>query len=276
MSNCTILIQGRLTESTIDFYRENHHGYPVVISTWTTNKIDLSNLPANFKVVLSDEPEKSRDNRNHQIISTLNGLKIVSTTFVIKIRGDEFVSHIPYIVDEMSRQDDKIYVTPVFFRPWTTYRYHISDHLIAGSYDQMMMMFGNAYDMIVNQNCESFANEQLLTLAYLFKKYKGVKFDTIPSDGEVDGRKYMIESFEILDLDKLSPYRFVANCYNTIFTDFIPEKYASISRISMLLNTEEQRVRIETIAKSTREYREQPISIPSTLYNSSTTELTNE
>lgn len=278
MSNCTILIQGRLTESTIDFYRSNHHGYPVVISTWTTNKIDLSNLPTNFRVVLSDEPPDydKDDKRTHQVISTLNGLKIISTTFVIKIRGDEFVSNIPYILDELSRQEDKIYVTPIFFRPWTTYRYHISDHLIAGRHDQMMMMFESAYDMVINNHSNSFTPEQMLTLAYLSKKYKAVNFDTIPSNDEIDGRKYMIESFEILDLEKLSPYRFVANCYKTMFTHFIPERYASISRMSMLFNTEEQTVRIETLAKSTRHYKEEPTEMPPTYYDATSNHKTNE
>lgn len=268
MSNCTLLIQGRLTESTLAFYAKNHHNLPVVVSTWTDNSISLKDLPSNFRVIISEKPkEPRRDSVNYQVTSTLNGLKYISTTFVIKVRGDEIISNLPYILDQMYLQEDKLYVLPVFFRPWTTSRYHISDHLIAGKYSHMLQMFETAKEWCEESNTDKYVPEQVLTIAYLSKKYGGTTFSLTPINNEVDGRISMIESFEILDLTKLSPYTIVANCFNKIYRDFIPEQNGSISRISMLLNSFEQTERIEKTAKTQRKPSIEDTGIPMDFYN---------
>lgn len=282
MRNTTILIQGRLTRESLDFYKKNYKGYPKILSLWDDNNIDLSDLSDEFKVVFSERPSFSgRDNRNFQTISVLNGLKLVDTDLVIKIRADEYISNIEYVVEQISFQDDKLYCLPIFFRPWHVYRYHISDHFIAGSKNQLYTMFSAALEMSNDNFYDRYCNEQFLTLAFLSKKYPHIDFydrgnassefiieqDNTLTDNELDGKKYFIESFEILDLQRLKPYQIVANAYGKIFKDFIPEReYSSISRISMIFNTKEQYDGIAQTLYGNRQYIEEPIPIPGDFY----------
>ena len=59
--------------------------------------------------------------------------------------------------------------------------------------------------------------------------------------GKVDGRRLMVDNFEILDLKKLSPYKVTANGIKLQWdNNFIPEENGSISNINQLfLNKEE-------------------------------------
>lgn len=282
MRNTTILIQGRLTKDSLEFYKNNYQDYPKVLSLWNDNNIDLSDLTDDFKVILSEKPTNGgRDNRNFQTVSVLNGLELVDTEYVIKMRADEYISNIDYVIEQISLQDDKLYCLPIFFRPWSVYRYHISDHLIAGSKTQLLNMFSTAYEMSNDNFYDRYCNEQFLTLAFLHKKYPDVDFydrnnvnpefdsyqDNSLTDDKLDGRMYFVKSFEILDLQRLKPYQLVANVYGKIFKDFIPEgDYSSISRISMVFNTKEQYDSIAANLASNRTYIEQPIPVPGDFY----------
>ena len=89
MEDVTIIIQGKLEQDSYDFYIQKYFNCPVIISTWNTTSINFSNLPKNFKVILSPLPSESGDqNINYQILSTLNGLEMIKTKYSIKVRGD--------------------------------------------------------------------------------------------------------------------------------------------------------------------------------------------
>ena len=54
--------------------------------------------------------------------------------------------------------------------------------------------------------------------------------------GNIDGRKLMVDNFEILDIEKLHPYKIVANIFQAEWKDgFVPERNFSISNIKKLL-----------------------------------------
>ncbi len=73
MDDVTIIIQGKLEQDSYDFYTKKYDNCNVIISTWVGTSIDFSQLPKNFKVILSPLPNQSGDqNINYQIISTLN------------------------------------------------------------------------------------------------------------------------------------------------------------------------------------------------------------
>jgi hypothetical protein len=68
MEDVTIIIQGRLEQDSYDFYRSKYLNCQVIISTWTDNTIDFSELPKNFKVILAPLPKESGDqNINYQV-----------------------------------------------------------------------------------------------------------------------------------------------------------------------------------------------------------------
>jgi len=244
MKNVTILLQGKILQETIDFYIENYPTANVVISTWIGSELDFSNLPQTYNVVLSKLPEYGGyQNINYQILSTLNGLRFVETDYVIKIRGDEYYSNMEYIANEVAMNPKKIHCSPIFFRHWSFIPFHFSDHIIACTKKNLQLMFEktklNVENLLIwyekDGKKQSYWEPEInFTRSYLMAKEP-------ERWGNVDGRKLMVDNFEILDIKKLHPYKIVANIFKASWTDgFIPENNFSISDIRRLyLNKEE-------------------------------------
>ena len=245
MEDVTLIIQGRLYEDSYDFYIKNYTQCPVIISTWTDCKIDFSNIPNNFIVILAPLPlDGGKQNINYQLVSTLNALKRVTTPLVIKIRGDEYYSNIESIYNQIKMEQDKIHTASIFFRAWQFAEYHISDHIIAGTKERVMLMFkeskknfdtgemniskwkleGKFHRWITTE-----APEERITKSYL-NSIDPFRYDII------DGVILMKEHFDILDITKLFPYKIKANIWEAEWDnkEFIPEENYSISNMYQL------------------------------------------
>jgi hypothetical protein len=245
MEDVTLIIQGRLYQEAYDFYVENYKQCPVIISTWTDCKIDFSNIPNNFIVILAPLPsEAGKQNINYQLVSTLNALKRVTTPLVIKIRGDEYYSNIESIYNKIKMEQNKIHTAPIFFRAWQFAEYHISDHIIAGTKERVLLMFketkknfdtgelgtskwkleGKFHRWIPTE-----APEERITKSYL-NAIDPFRYDI------VDGVMLMKEHFDILDITKLFPYKIKANIWKAEWDrrEFIPEENYSISTMEQL------------------------------------------
>jgi hypothetical protein len=231
-------LQGKILQQTIDFFIKNYPTQNVVISTWIGSKIDLSKLPHSYNVILTKLPKDGgHQNIAYQLLSTNNGLKCVETDYVIKIRGDEYYSNIEYIVNEIAMNPKKIHCSPVFFRHWEFMKYHISDHIIAGTTSNLKLMFGKTkfymdnklvYNFMDNKKYEFWEPEINLTRSYLMAKEP-------ERWNKVDGRQLMVDNFEILNIKKLEPYKVVANIFNKEWSEgFIPEQNYSISDVNKL------------------------------------------
>ena len=245
MEDVTLIIQGRLYEDCYDFYIKNYTQCPVIISTWTDCKIDFSNIPDNFIVILAPLPlDGGKQNINYQLVSTLNALKRVTTPLVIKIRGDEYYSNIESIYNQIKMEQNKIHTASIFFRAWQFAEYHISDHIIAGTKERVMLMFketkknfdtgemniskwkleGKFHRWITTE-----APEERITKSYL-NSIDPFRYDII------DGVILMKEHFDILDITKLFPYKIKANIWEAEWDnkEFIPEENYSISNMYQL------------------------------------------
>lgn len=244
MKNVTILLQGKVLQDSVDFLVQHYPTANVVISTWIGHGLDLSNLPHSYNVVLTKLPEDGgAQNMNYQILSTLNGLRFVNTDYVIKLRGDEYYSNLDYVAYEISMNPSKIHCSSVFFRHWSFMEYHISDHIIAGTTQNLKLMFestkfnlenGLVYHIRDGQKFEFWEPEINLTRSYLMAK-EFERWD------KVDGRKLMVDNFEILDIQKLHPYKIVANIFKAQWNDgFIPERNFSISDIKRMYLSKEE------------------------------------
>lgn len=236
MENVTLLLQGHVKQEILDFFLQYYPKLNMVLSTWFEHVSlefpDPSELPPNFKLVQSKQPVNEKGySIFYQLVSTVNGLKHVDTKYVIKIRGDEFVSNIQYILDCVENDPEVLYTSPVFFKKWNDTTYHISDHLIAGTTENVRTMFNGAkedYDLSLFDRV-TFVPEQVLTLAYLKRKEQVYDF------GNVDGPEMMRKNFRILDLTRMIPYKVVANCFRmTWYSNFIPEHNGSISDVNDL------------------------------------------
>ena len=245
MKDVTLIIQGRLYQDSYDFYIKNYTQCPVIISTWTDCKIDFSNIPNNFIVILAPLPlDSGKQNINYQLVSTLNALKRVTTPLVIKIRGDEYYSNIESIYNQIKMEQNKIHTASIFFRAWQFAEYHISDHIIAGTKERVMLMFkeskknfdtgemniskwkleGKFHRWITTE-----APEERITKSYL-NSIDPFRYDII------DGVILMKEHFDILDITKLFPYKIKANIWEAEWDnkEFIPEENYSISNMYQL------------------------------------------
>lgn len=243
IKDLTIVIQGRTTEEALNFMASKYDSYcKIIISTWSDQDISIK-LPTNFKILKFPKPaDPGNQNINLQICSTLNGLYLVDTKYCIKMRGDEYISNIDYIYNNIKQNENILYTLPIWFRSCnidaTTSIYHISDHLIAGTYLNLMKMFRCA----VQGFKDKLVAEQILCINYIiYKNLEGknindyIKFcewESLSSNSTEVIKKIMIEHFDILDLEKLKPYLLVANCIGKKFySNFIPKQQASISKI---------------------------------------------
>jgi hypothetical protein len=229
MIDLTILIQGNVTAECLKFYYENYKNFKVIISTWDDLNIDFLNNPHQFTITKSEKPkETGQSNLFLQVESTKNGLYYVNTDYCIKIRGDAYYSNIENIYHKIKSDNTKIYTSPIYFRHPSQYKYHISDHIIAGTTDNLKKMFYN-----IEVCGKDTPPEVELCINYL----KKIKFNF---DINEYSNHIMIENFNILDLKELHPYFISTNTQKIKkHTHFIPEKHNSISNISMLYNTRE-------------------------------------
>lgn len=245
MEDVTVIIQGKLLQDSYDFYIKNYKQCTVIISTWTDCKIDFSNIPNNFIVILAPLPlDSGKQNINYQLVSTLNALKRVTTPLVIKIRGDEYYSNIESIYNKIKMEQNKIHTASIFFRAWQFAEYHISDHIIAGTKERVMLMFKETKknfdtgEMNISKWklegkfhrwIKTEAPEERITKSYL-NAIDPFRYDV------VDGVLLMKEHFDILDMKQMYPYRIKANIWEAEWDgrEFIPEENYSISTMQQL------------------------------------------
>lgn len=240
MSNLdlSIVVQGIITEESLDFYLTNYKNFNLIFSIWDDNTVDLSKINCNIKLIISKKNQlnnlesKLKINNIHylyQVISTLKGLNECQSKYVIKIRGDEYISNIEYLYSILDTNQKTLYTTPIFFRPWSKFKFHISDHIIAGTRENLLSMFNTALKKIesLESNEYLFLPEQELGIAYLKSREDEV--------GDSNGLELIKKHFNILNLEHFKPYLMVANCFNKKFYgDFVPEEWGAISKIQDL------------------------------------------
>jgi hypothetical protein len=231
LKDTTILIQGKVDDLVYDFYLKNYKNTLIVISTWEDCLLDITNTASTTFLIRNKYPmDSGLQNANLQIISTLTGLSNINTKYTIKIRGDETYSNLKYVQSCLLENDNILYTTPIFFRKWKHGPYHISDHMIAGLTSNLFNMFNLAN---LNYNSENYDYKNTIELL-LGKSYIESCENKI-LDFEEDNVKYMEKYYSILNLEKLKPYKIVANCYKkTWHNDFTPENEGSISDISQI------------------------------------------
>lgn len=125
-----ILLQGRVSEWTIDIVNEYRKNFPqasILLSTWTTENIE--NFPCE---VLQVEPPKQTyphsSNINFQIIGTRDGLQKIDADIILKCRTDQFIHNRNiFKIFQESCPKNKIMVTD----EGTTVKedYRVSDYL---------------------------------------------------------------------------------------------------------------------------------------------------
>lgn len=212
--NLTVLIQGpydaAITPKTVLSIRKHLGNVPIVLSTWEGAKIP--SLPDMPDVVVYNKcpPSDAFGNFNRQRYSTLEGLKRVSTDYVLKIRSD-FVLRNSNILALSKVDAPRKY--PVFkermlayvWRPQSFKRnprlFHPGDFYYLGLKNDLQMLFSVPEADTVSMG--GFASSE---------HYLWVNFINQNSDKKVD-------TFDLVNTDKTKYFNDIL-CDNFIFTNY--------------------------------------------------------
>lgn len=226
MSDLTVIIQGCPSQETVDFHLEHYQNYQVIYSIWDW---DTTSIPTSSKVKVirsSSLQDTGSHNFALQVYSTARALEQTETPYAIKLRADEYYSNIDYIFESMVRDPSRLHVLPIFFRPWHLFPFHISDHLIAGTTDNLKAMFESCDQEIKKSNWQwlnSTTPEIGLTEMYLKER----------TGQDITGRRELMpKHFNILDLTQLEPYLVSVNLMKAKFySNFCPNFDDSITTL---------------------------------------------
>lgn len=220
----SLLIQGPINANSflaIKFYQETFDD--IIYSTY----LDENNyLIKNFncekiKFVYSNKNEKNIINPSNvffQALTTLKGIENCQHDFIIKIRSDELYINIKNIIEHINY--NKINFSNVFFRHFSFYPYHISDHIIAGNKNILKKSFSDIVFYCKEKNSTSLfdANpykglgqdylinltpEQIISIFLLKNLDEKLNIDLHDTKQNIElFHKY----FNIINIEKLRPY----------------------------------------------------------------------
>lgn len=150
-----IVIQGPYTDFT-DFVAESYLKIPfvnrVIISCWNADKLPIEKR--RIKFVRSDYPDSpGTDNKNMQIVSSLNGLKKCETDYAVKVRSDQRFTYdsmmkmYDFFFEHNQRNklyehnhekpNNRILVAGIY----TQYLFSFRDHMFWGHTDDLIELF---------------------------------------------------------------------------------------------------------------------------------------
>ena len=166
----TILLQGRIEPKAMDFWVNNLSDSKIVVSVW--NDDIQYDFPEDWNVVVNKKPIEriGFGNFDLQLLSTLEGLKLIDTQWVVKMRCDEYYSNLPFLIEKMISEPEKIMCGSLFFKEVGMHPFAISDHIIGGKTENIKLMFQSAYENIKNGFWKLPIAESQLGFAYLWKR----------------------------------------------------------------------------------------------------------
>lgn len=187
-----------------DIVRNVYLMYGNVITS-TMNKYDPENLALQVKT----RNLPNIGNIYFNVFMMFEGLKkCVVKNNVIKVRNDEHFSNLQPVINYLS-ENEKIVTTNFTLQKVSQLKFNISDHLLAGKYENMFLMYSTAMDVLKNKISDlrkklrlEYTPEQILTVSYL----KNVlDFNSAKNEDYV--KKIMMEKFHILLINELGNYK---------------------------------------------------------------------
>jgi hypothetical protein len=216
MEDVTIVIQGKINPDVLLGWVHHYPDWKVIISTWITEDLQNIEFPKHWMVLRMPKIEDNLGYGNLylQVKSTLNGLVYVDTPYCVKIRGDEFYSNLPLMIDEMKLNQSRIYCSTIFFRAlFPNCSFHISDHILVGTTDNMKIMFENSNQLMKNYfrfpegGAERDTPEPYLGFGFIQKK-EGIPLEEVESilNTSKVNQSMTLKWFGVFPLELLEPY----------------------------------------------------------------------
>jgi hypothetical protein len=231
MEDITLVIQGRLLEDTYDFYCTMYPDTKKIFSTWDRNEQEcgwkgVANRHSPNDIFLRNgKPNKFgyyhqdfHKSIEYQLVSTIFGLNSVETRYAIKLRGDEWYSNLNLVADILKYDPERIHTGTVFFRKWSIWPYHPSDHLMAGKTENLKLMFDRCLLNILSGNNIHPSQWPLPSECVLGKSYMDAKIGDSKNPKE-DFKKL----FGIISMEMLKYYKITYNGMNRVwYSNFDP------------------------------------------------------
>lgn len=205
INDFTIIIQGRCELEQLQLWIDNYSDWNVVVSTWNDFDLDIK-FPQNWKIIKSEYPpfDFHCQNLEKQVVSTLNALKEVNTEYVVKVRGDEYYSKLELVYNKMKEVHPKVLCSSIFFRPLWLYPFHISDHLICSTKQNIKIMFEKCLEML--SKVKKFNNSPETHLGFSFVAGKE-NLDLFDLEKYLDRNEELMKKwYHIIDINELQPY----------------------------------------------------------------------
>lgn len=159
-----------------------------------------------FQIVARNYPNPGNIYYDTQTI--LEGLgKCIFKKYVIKVKADEYFSNLQPIISFLSSTDKVVFVN-ASFKKISDFKFGISQHLIAGKFEQLEQMFRTTFETLNNRIDKlrkklhlSYSPEQLLALGYLSDK-----IDFVMAKDDKYVKDIMVKHFHIFNIDDLGNY----------------------------------------------------------------------
>jgi hypothetical protein len=185
----TLVIQGPLHKNSIHGALNNYSEYTdnIIFSHWKTDNVSMFDELRNKNILfrgVGSTPHKNfnafnNQNVYYQVYTTLAGMEIVTTPYVIKLRSDQWYGDLVPFFEQVRREPSKYTCANLHFRPDNLYKYHPSDKLIGGRTVDLLKTFTIAMERI------TLNVQAMLAGAYMYYDGLNIGSESMFSDVEM-------------------------------------------------------------------------------------------
>ena len=179
----SIIIQGPLNSRSLKCIPNYLKYGQVIVSCWQNDDLSkLKDVNKEVKIVINNVNQlpklrKKRSEKNPpalQFASTLNGLKASQSYLSIKTRSDESFPEIGPVVSRIKKNQQsrdsstkiynwfKITTSNIYFRKDKHFKFHPSDHIIAGNTKRLIEVFERCMETYSNRDTTYKSPEQII------------------------------------------------------------------------------------------------------------------
>jgi hypothetical protein len=217
-NDVTIILQGELNNVNLLASLNEYQNYAktIIVSSYFIDNIELkNNILDNFpEIILIDndinefmsQPEII-DYKNErcffQVSTVRKALKYVNTPYIIKTRVDNYFSNLDKFICEVINNKNKITCIDIYVRGFYHFKYHPSDILFGGSYENLTNVFNNKH------NFDTYIPEIIIFKNYILRKLKDLNIDVNEFENNIDlYGDTMDQIFNIYNISNFEIYYF--------------------------------------------------------------------
>lgn len=253
MSDFTFIIQGPYNNTHQLMLSDLKKEGKVILSCYMSDLNKISNADVYDMIILNDVIDTNVNkiynffNIYNQVRSTKRALCSTNTEYAVKFRSDSFYSGIPYIMDSIRKNSEKLSCVPININP--IWPYQFCDHIMGGRTEILRGTFETAESIILNKDFiyngidTRLCAEVLLFTSWLKnKKIEGDELmfnywiqDVTDSDIRMNWSpdrkisvavyknyiKTVIDNINVLDIYNMEPFFAKSNTAGKIFTTAI-------------------------------------------------------